>query len=75
MQMSSVFNDWGRRGYDDSFPEEVTKTTPSGNRTTGSTTWSVSLPRIQLLSSEGWSNKSSVGAIFLLSPPKSGTDL
>ena len=28
------FNDWGGRGYDDSVPEEVTKTTPSGYRTT-----------------------------------------
>ena len=28
------FNDWGGRGYDDSVPGEVTKTTPSGDRTT-----------------------------------------
>ena len=28
------FNDWGGRGYDDFVPEEVTKTTPSGDRTT-----------------------------------------
>ena len=30
------FNDWGGRGYDDSVPGEVAKTTPSGDRTTSS---------------------------------------
>ena len=29
-----LFNDWGGRGYDDSVPEEVTNTAPSGVRTT-----------------------------------------
>ena len=29
-----LFNDWGGRGYDDSVPGEVTKTAPSGDRTT-----------------------------------------
>ena len=29
-----LFNDWGRRGYDDSVPGEVTKTPSSGDRTT-----------------------------------------
>ena len=29
-----LFNDWGGRGYDDSVPVEVTKTAPSGDRTT-----------------------------------------
>ena len=29
-----LFNDWGRRGYDDSVPGEVTKTSSSGDRTT-----------------------------------------
>ena len=28
------FNDWVGRGYDDSVPGDVTKTTPSGDRTT-----------------------------------------
>ena len=28
------FNDWGGRGYCDFVPEEVTKTAPSGDRTT-----------------------------------------
>ena len=28
------FNDWGGWGYDDSVPRGVTKTTPSGDRTT-----------------------------------------
>ena len=28
------FNDWGGRGYDDFVPKEVTKTAPSGDRTT-----------------------------------------
>ena len=28
------FNDWGGRGYANSVPGEVTKTTPSGDRTT-----------------------------------------
>ena len=28
------FNDWGRRGYDDSVPGGVNKTVPSGDRTT-----------------------------------------
>ena len=32
--MDESFNDWGGRGYDDSVPEEVTKTAPSGDRTT-----------------------------------------
>ena len=40
------FNDWGGRGYDGSVPGEVTKTTPSGDRTTRSSTWSASLPRV-----------------------------
>ena len=30
------FNDWRGRGYDESVPGEVTKTTPSGDRTTSS---------------------------------------
>ena len=29
-----LFNDWGGRGYDDSVPGEVTKTSSSGYRTT-----------------------------------------
>ena len=29
-----LLNDWGGRGYDDSVPREVTKTAPSGDRTT-----------------------------------------
>ena len=33
-QRSELFNDWGRRGYDDSVPGEVTKTPSSGDRTT-----------------------------------------
>ena len=31
--ISELFNDWGGRGYDDSVPAEVTKTVPSGDRT------------------------------------------
>ena len=31
---SELFNDWGRRGYADSVPGEVTKTPSSGDRTT-----------------------------------------
>ena len=31
---TEYFNDWGGRGYDDSVPGEVTKTTASGARTT-----------------------------------------
>ena len=31
---SEVFNDWGGRGHDNFIPEEVTKTAPSGDRTT-----------------------------------------
>ena len=31
---TELFNDWGGRGYDDSVPGEVTKTAPSGDRTT-----------------------------------------
>ena len=38
-----LFNDWGGRGYYDSVPGEVTKTAPSGDRTTCSPTWSASL--------------------------------
>ena len=49
------FNDWGGRGYDDSVPGEVTKTTPS---------WSASLPQVRLISRGGWSNKSPGGAIL-----------
>ena len=33
-QAREGFNDWGGRGYDDFVPGEVTKTAPSGNRTT-----------------------------------------
>ena len=29
-----LFNDWGGRGYDDYVPGKVTKTAPSGDRTT-----------------------------------------
>ena len=29
-----TFNEWGGRGYDDSVPGEVIKTTPYGDRTT-----------------------------------------
>ena len=35
-QEKECFNDWGGRGYDDSVPGEVTKTTTSGDRTTSS---------------------------------------
>ena len=31
---TELFNDWGRRGYADSVPGEVTKTPSSGDRTT-----------------------------------------
>ena len=31
---TELFNDWRRRGYDDSVPGEVTKTRSSGDRTT-----------------------------------------
>ena len=72
---TECFNNWGGRGYNDSVPEEVTKTTPSGDRTTLSPTWSASLPRIQPMSPGGLSNKSPVGAIFVPSPPKTGTNL
>ena len=34
MKVYELFNDWGGRGYDDSVPGEVTKTAPSGDRTT-----------------------------------------
>ena len=33
-ESTELFNDWGGRGYDDSVPEEVTKTAPSGVRAT-----------------------------------------
>ena len=36
----------GGRGYDDFVPVEVTETSPSGDETTYSPTWSASLPRI-----------------------------
>ena len=52
--ISECFNDWGGRGYDDSVPGEVTKTTPSGDSTTRSPTWSVSLSRVQLMLPGGW---------------------
>ena len=32
--IKELFNDWGRRGYDDSVPGEVTKTPASGDRIT-----------------------------------------
>ena len=44
--MKEGFNDWGRRGYDDFVPGEVTKTVPSGYRTTCFPTSSASLPRV-----------------------------
>ena len=31
---TECFNDWGGRGYEDSVPRKVTKTTPFGDRTT-----------------------------------------
>ena len=64
----------GGRGYDDSVPGEITKTVPSGNRTTWSPTWSANLPRIQLIPLEGWSIISPGGAIFVPSP-KTGINL
>ena len=71
-----LFNEWGGRGCDDSVPGKVTKTAPSGDRTKWSpTTWSASLPQMQLIPPGGWSNMSPVGAIFVPSPPKTGTDL
>ena len=70
-----LFNDWGGRGYDDSVPVEVTKTAPSGVRTTRSPTWSASLSRIQLITPRGWSNMSPEGAILVPSPLKTGTNL
>ena len=70
-----LFNDWRGRGSDDSVPGEVTKTAPSGDRTTGSPTWSASLPRIQLIPPGSWSDMSPVGAIFVPSPPNTGTIL
>ena len=70
---SDCFN--GGWGYDGSVPGEVTKTTPSEDRNTWSPTWSASLPRIQLVSPGGWSNKSPGGVIFVPPPPKTGTNL
>ena len=69
------FNDCGGRGCDDSVPGDIPKTTPSGHRATGSPTWSASLPKIQLISRGGWSNKSSGGTILVPSPSKTGTIL
>ena len=71
----SVLAIGGGREYDNSVRGKVTKTTPSGNRTTVPPTWLESLPRIQLISPGGWSNKSTGGAIFVPSPPKTGTNL
>ena len=68
-------NDWGGQGYDDSVPGKVTQITSSGDRTTSSSTWSASLPRVQFISPEGWSRKSPGGAISVPSPPKTGTNL
>ena len=64
----------GGGGYDDPVPGEVTKTAPSGDRTACSTTWSPSLPRNKLISPENWSIMSTEGAIFVPSPPKTGTN-
>ena len=69
------FNGWGGRGYDDSVSGVVTKTAPSGDRTASYFSWSARLPRIQLVSSGGWSNMSPVGTFFVPSPPKTGTNL
>ena len=73
--MAKSFNDWGGRGYDDSVPGVVIETAPSGYRTAWSSTWSASLPRVRLISPGGWSNMSPGGAIFVPSPPKTGTNL
>ena len=40
-----------------------------------SPTWSASLPKIQLISRDGWSNKSPGGAVLVPFPPKTGTNL
>ena len=69
------FNDWGRRGYDGSVPGKVTKTTPSQDRTTWSTTWLASLPRTKLISPGSWPNKCPGEAIFAPSLPKTWTNL
>ena len=77
--VTELFNDWGGRRYEHSVPAEVTKTAPSGDRTTWSPTWSptwsTSLPRIQLISPGSLSNMSPIGAIFVPSLPKTGTGL
>ena len=73
--ITECFNDWGGRGCDDLVPGEVNKRTPSGDRITRSPTWSASLPRVQLISPPGWSNTSPSGAMFVPSPPKTGTNL
>ena len=70
--LSSLKKHCGGRGYDDSVPGEVTKTAPSGDRTTLSPTWSVSLSRIQLIPPDGWSNMSPVRTILVPSPLKRG---
>ena len=69
---AECFDDWEGRGYDDFVPGEVTKTTPSGDRTTRSPTWSASLPRLQLIAPGGWSNKSPGGALFRAVPSQNG---
>ena len=65
----------GGGGYDNSVPEEVTKTIPSGNRATRSPAWSASLPRSQIISPGDWSHQSRGGASFVPSPPKTGINL
>ena len=65
----------GRAGIRRFRPRRGHQNSPSGDRTTGSSTWSVSLLRIQLIPPGSWSDMSPVGAIFVPSPPKTGTNL
>ena len=73
-EVCSQLNDWGEQGYDGSVPEEVTRTAPSGDRTTKLLTSSASLP-LELISPGGWQNNSPGGAVFVPSPLKTGTNL
>ena len=65
----------GRAGIRRFRPREVTKTAPSGDRTTRFSTWSASLPRIHRIWPGSWSKMFPAGAIFEPFPPNTGTYL
>ena len=69
---SECFNDWGGRGYDDSVPGEVIKTTPSGIGLYHPLHGRQNCLEFSSFHQRGGSNKSPGGANFVPSLPRWG---